>query len=155
MAATVTLATTTLAAPCMAGDKELLLTSLAGVTPGVCLYIDRELIRVIDTSSLPVNWVIARRGIDGTAVTAHGGLAVVTIGNSDQFYDRDPSGAPSVAVPVQPWINVRNGSVWVPQGDEEGPDAAARYWRAITTTYAIGALGVRTATSTPSYTGAS
>lgn len=154
MPATVTLSTTSLAAPCAVNDTQILPASLTGVVPGVCLYVDRELLQVVDPA-LPGGWVKVLRGRFGTATSPHGTNSVVTIARPDQFYDLDPVGAPPVAVPVQPWINLRNGNIWVPQGDEEGPGINARYWRLITTTYAILGLGYRSNTTNPSYSGVS
>ena len=152
MAATVTLATTTLQQPIGPGDTALLPASLSGLLPGIQLYIDAELLHIVDPT-LPGGWVKVLRGRAGTATTAHASSALITIGRADQFYDRNPVGSPQAAEPVQPWINVVNGTIWVPQGDETGPNQA-RYWRQVTTTYGISGLGSRTAVQNPTYAGA-
>lgn len=152
MAATVTLSTTTFTQPVLLGDTQVLPASLTGVTPGVCFYIDRELMRVVDPT-LPGGWVRVLRGQAGTGTTPHGTNVTVTLGRQDQFYDFDPIGMPPPSVPVQPWINLLTGAIWSPQGDEEGSGVNARYWRQITTTYGVGALGVRTATINPTFSG--
>lgn len=152
MSATVTLTTTTLNAPCSASDPTVLPASLTGVTPGVCLYIDRELVTVVDPT-LPGGAVRVLRGRDGTAATPHGSGATVTVGRGDQFYQGDPMGLPLPAVPVLPWINVSNGNIWVPQGDEDGPGINARYWRLITQSYNVIGLGIRSNPINPAFSG--
>lgn len=146
----VTLATTTLAAPMGPGDSSALLTSLTGVIPGMRLYIDRELMAV-DRYGVG-NTVVVRRGISGTASTAHSSSATVTMGTADQFYEQNPQGPPPPQVLVTPWINVVNGTAWTPQGDEDGANLQARWWAQTTITHDTGALGVRTATAAPSTT---
>lgn len=145
MGATVTLSSTTLAQAVNSGDGLIKVTSTAGMTTGMRLFIDRELMTVL---SLGVNpWVNVLRGRDGTAASAHNSLATIWIGRADQFYADDPIGAPAPAFSVSPYINVNNGKVWFAQGDALSP--AVRWWQAQTTTYDVGALGIRTTVVSP------
>lgn len=149
MAATVTLSTTTLKAPASAGATSVNVASTSGITPGLRLWIDRELMAVerLGVSTL----VHVRRGVDGTAAAPHSSAAVVTIGRGDQFYAVDPVGTPPHAIPVSPYINVMTGDVWLAKGDNIGPDGdTGRWWQKVSTSYATGALGVRQSTSDPS-----
>lgn len=148
MAATATLATTTLLANIGAGDSLILLGSTSGVMPGVFLFIDGELTQVLGLGP-SAGWVSVKRGQDGTSTTPHGSNNTVYIGRGDQFYSTDPIGPAPGAEPVSPYINLRNGSIWYASGDETGPSAAARVWRRVTTTPDIGALGVRTSAVVP------
>jgi hypothetical protein len=147
MPATVTLSTTTLAANVGASDNQIKLASTAGVTPGTRLWVDRELMAVVSLGVDP--WVNVSRGVDGTAGSPHNSAATVTIGQAYQFYSSDPVGRPNEAVPVSPYINVRNGTIWYAQGDAVPGDTATRWWQAVTTTYDTGPLGVRTTTMDP------
>ena len=143
----VTLATTTLAALVRPTSTSVSLASAAGVVPGRCLYIDRELLQVTSVAS---TLVTVRRGMSGTATTAHSSSAVVTIGTCDQFYTQDPVGPPPDDVLVTPWINVMTGTQWTAQGDESGPNQQARWWAKTATTRDVGAMGVRTSVSAAS-----
>lgn len=148
MPATVTLSTTTLTYGIDPGAGEIQLDSVSGILPGYRLWIDRELMSVLrlipGSERLQV-----QRGVDGTAAAEHSSSATVTIGTPDQFYSRDPVGAPSSAIPVSPWINVLNGKVWYAQGDSVPDGQTYRWWQEVSQTYGIGALGVRTQTSAP------
>ena len=145
MPATVTLSTTTLQAGVGSGDRQVLVASTSGLTPGVRLFADSELMSVV---SLGVsNWVNVLRGVDGSAAQHHDSGATITIGRADQFHSTDPTGAPPEAIPVSPYINVINGAVWFAQGDANS--AGKRWWQKQTTTYGTGALGVRTSELSP------
>lgn len=145
MAATVTLATTTLTRAVSPSDSDVQLASLTGVVPGLRLYMDRELMTVL---SLGIGTLVnVLRGKDGTITCGHSGGSTVTIGRGDQFYDFDPVGLPPNEVLVSPWINVRNGKWWTAEGDEVGPGLSARYWAETTATRSIGALGARLTTN--------
>ena len=145
MPATVTLSTTTLQGGVEAGDRQVLVASTSGLTSGLRLWIDTELMEVV---SLGVNpWVNVLRGVDGTSAQRHDSGATITIGRADQFYGSDPVGAPPDAVPVSPYINAIEGTVWFAQGDSLG--AGRRWWQKQTATYGAGALGVRTTTLDP------
>lgn len=145
--ATVTLSTTTLTFAVNADDRQIKVASTSGLTPGVRLYLDRELAEVV---SLGVDsWVNVRRGVDGTGSSRHASGATITIGRADQFYASDPVGLPANEVPVSPYINVLTGVHWLPQGDEIGSGRDGRWWQARTTTYSTGSLGVRTTETTP------
>jgi|SRR6185503_1155913 len=147
MPATVTLATTALDAPLDATSKRLKLVSTAGVLPGMSLWIDREL---VDVTRIEVDpWVEVQRGVDGTLATPHVSSSVVYIGNADQFYATDPVGRPIEAIPISPWINVRNGKVWFAQGDVLPNGFGDRWWQEQVITRDVGALGIRTKTFDP------
>jgi len=146
MAATVTLATTTLIADVSPGDTAVQVLSTSGILPGLRLCIDSELMTVVSLGvATSVNVL---RGRDGTAAQFHDTPGLVTIGRGDQFYEQDPVGTPPAIVLVSPWINVRTGTQWTAQGDELG-SGAGRWWQATVTTHDIGPLGVRTLTVTP------
>jgi hypothetical protein len=84
------------------------------------------------------------RGVDGTAAAAHPSGAVVYLGRGDQFFTKDPEGIPPAAIPVSPYINLRNGKVWFALGDTKPDGNAVRWWQAQSVTHAVGPLGVRT-----------
>lgn len=148
--ATVTLATTTFTGTVEPSDNIVNLSSTSGITPDVCLYVDRELIGVVRLTGIG-NQAIVRRGIDGTIASRHATDAPVYIGRADQFYSSDPVGLPPNPPAVYPYINVLTGDLWVAQGDETGADVAGRIWAKITTTLDTGALGIRQrVTTTPS-----
>jgi hypothetical protein len=147
VAATVTLATTTLLANIAASDGQVQLGSTSGVLPGVRLFIDGELMTVLSLGlGTSVN---VQRGHGGTATAAHGSNQTVYIGRADQFYMNDPVGVPPTPELVSPWINTLANRIWLARGDEVGLGAGARWWQQVTTTYDVGALGVRTATQSP------
>lgn len=149
MAALATLTTTTLASSVSSSDTSVNLVSTYGVVPGLFLYCEQELMKVVSLGlGTSVN---VQRGQEGTASQAHASTAVVTIGRGDQFYFSNPVGAaPSVQL-VSPWINVLTGEQWTAQGDETGPSPVL-YWARTQYVHAVGALGVRTTTSEPSST---
>ena len=140
MPATVTLSSTTLATGTGASDKQIKVSSTSGLTAGIRLFIERELMSVV---SLGVGtWVNVLRGVDGTAATAHPIAATAWIGRADQFYQTDPVGRPPMSPPVSPHINVRNGVVWFAQGDA-GPDGLSnRWWQQQEVTHEVGPLGI-------------
>ena len=140
MAALATLTTTTLRTAVSSSESSLCLTSTAGVLPGLYLYLDQELVKVV---SLGLNTCVnVRRGADGTSGAAHASGVTVTLGRGDQFYLSNPVGTPPTEVLVTPWINVLTGEQWTPQGDETGPNVA-RWWAKTEVTRGIGPLGVR------------
>ena len=147
MAATVTLSTTTLSEPVSASAGQIRVASTSGLTAGTRLFVDRELMSVV---SLGVQSLVnVLRGVDGTGSAAHSSSAELTIGNGDQFYSADPIGRPPEAVPVSPYINVITGERFLAQGDELPAGETDRWWQKVETTYAVGALGVRTKTTNP------
>ena len=115
MPATVTLPTTTLGVGVLDKDTLVSLASTSGVFAGIRLFIDGELMKVVSLDVDP--WVRVIRGVDGTSAAPHPSTATVYIGRGDQFYQNDPVGRPPAAIPVSPYINVINGSVWFAQGD--------------------------------------
>jgi hypothetical protein len=147
MPATVTLSTTTLQQTAGASDSQIKVESTSGMFPGTRLWIDRELMTVVSLGVSP--WVNVLRGVDGTSAQAHSSLSTVTIGRGDQFYSIDPVGRPFDAISVSPYINVLTGDVWLAQGDAQPDGTAVRWWQKVTTTYGVGALGVRTTTQDP------
>lgn len=148
--ATVTLSSTTFSQTVEPGDSKVIFASTSGLSPGVCVFADRELMRIERLTGLG-NEAVVRRGIDGTVSSRHATNATVYIGRGDQFYHQDPMGLPPIVMLVYPYINVRTGVLWVAQGDEDGPGNAARIWAPVTVAMAAGALGVSTVTvTTPS-----
>jgi hypothetical protein len=148
MAALATLATTTLSTAVEPNDSAVILASLEGITPGLRLYVDQELMGV---RSIGIGTTVhVFRGVDGTATTRHASSRTVTIGRADQFYDHDPIGPPPAQLLVTPWINVLTGAQWTAQGDETGADAAGRWWAKTEHTHGVGSLGVRTTTAAAS-----
>lgn len=149
MPATVTLGTTTLVSPAGQGDAQITVASTSGLFIGTLLFVDRELMAV---SGFGVGTQVnVRRGVDGTMATPHASGSTLYIGRADQFYDVTPEGIPPAVIPVSPYINVRTGVVWFALGDTT-PSATGtqfRFWQPQTVTYDVGALGVRTATLTP------
>ena len=147
MAATVTLATTTLTTGLNPSETVICVADLAGIRPGLYLFAGRELMVVRSTG--PSLCVKVGRGVAGTAATDHSSSEVVTIGTPDQFYQSDPVGRPSEATQVAPWINAKNGKVWYAQGDAQPTGLTFRWWQDVTTSYSIGALGIRATDAAP------
>ncbi len=147
MQATFTLATTGFSLPVKTIDTRLILTSTSGVVPGVFLFANRELMRVQYLTGVG-NEVVVLRGRDGTETRAHGTGETIYIAQGYQLYEQDPQGLAPLNAFVNPHINVRNGTVWVIQGDDEGGGTQARSWQQVTTTQTIGPLGVRVNTTT-------
>lgn len=141
MPATVTLSTTTLVNPANRGESQIKVASTSGLTSGVRLFVDKELMSVVSLGVSP--WVNVRRGVDGTAAQDHDSSATVYVGDASSFYSFDPQGAPPEAILVSPWINVRTGDVWFAQGDVMPTGATYRWWQKQTVTPSIGALGKR------------
>lgn len=142
---TVTLAQTTLANGVDAESTRVKVGSSAGLTPGVCLWMDTELMSVVSlgvTDSLGT-WVNVRRGVGGSIGQSHSQAIPVTIGNANQFYQTDPVGRPPAAPEVSPWINTVNGKTWIAVGDS-ATNNNVRYWTEQVNTHGIGAFGVRT-----------
>lgn len=127
------------------------LTTANYVVKGLGLWMDQELMQVLESLSDPVGVRFrVKRGVGGSQAQRHASTATVTIGNMNQFYSHDPKGRPRDVVLVSPWINSSNGKVFLPQGDGS-PDIAIRWWQDVTNTYGIGPLGVRTTVSSPGY----
>ena len=140
--ATVNLASTTFTQPVAAGDTILYLASTSGIFPGVFLFANREAMKVEYISGVN-SGVKVRRGVAGTATRVHSPLETVYIALGSQLYEQDPQGVPSAGVYVSPHINVLNGNVWVPTGDETQDGSQARMWQLVTSSPGAGALGVR------------
>ena len=151
MPATVTLSSTQLVYGLSPSDGMVTLVSATGITPGLRLVMDRELMTVLGpgvnaSGGFTFNVL---RGRDGTMAQLHDSGITVWVGSGVQFYDQDPEGAPPEVILVSHWINVRNGRVWFAQGDDLPNGKAYRWWQQQATTYDVGALGVRTATLSP------
>ena len=148
MPATVTLASTTLAAELLPGDRLVKLAAppTNGIITGTCLFIENELVSVV-AADVPASGVVVLRGQGGTTASYHEPGATVYIGTADQFYRTDPTGSPGEVIPVSPWINVVGGSIWFAQGDPL--TGQYRWWQRQTMTPGIGPLGVRTRTYDP------
>jgi hypothetical protein len=147
MPATVTLSTSTLTVGVNASDTQLTVASISGLTIGRRLFCEGELMSVVGFGvGTQVN---VGRGVDGTVGAPHDAGTVFFVARPDQFYSVDPKGRPPAAIPVSPYINVLNGTVWFAQGDATPSGTANRWWQAQTTTYGTGSLGVRTVSSTP------
>lgn len=145
MPATVTLNSTTLSEAIGAADGSVKLASVSDVFPGYFLYVDGELMRVISVG-IGTN-VNVTRGVGGTGGVPHVSGLTVYIGQGHQFYHRDPVGRPNLAIPVSPYINLANGSVWFARGD--ATDSGNRWWQEQTVTREVGALGVVTTSLDP------
>lgn len=59
--------------------------------------------------------VSVRRGVDGTVQQSHKTAEVVFWGDSDRFQQSDPpyGSCTTATMLARPWINVRNGNVWL------------------------------------------
>jgi hypothetical protein len=147
MPARVNLATTTLAATLDAKSQFVKLASTSGVRPGMCLFLDGELTKVISLDVDP--WVRVLRGQDGSKAITHSSGVAVYAGDGGQFYQYDPVGRPPETFEVSPWINVQNGAVWFAQGDNDPVGLADRWWQLQTTSYDQGPLGIRVKTLNP------
>ena len=154
MPATVTLSTLVLAERVGASDLALKVVSTAGLPistdttstykvaiGGLRCYVGGELMDVVSLGT--GSTVNVRRGVDGTAATPHASGETIYYGRPDQFYDQDPQGAPSEAIPVSPWINAVAGRVWFAQGDTQPNGLERRWWQQQQITYSIGSLGER------------
>lgn len=147
MAAIETLAQTTLALTVAARDGRIKLTSTANVVPGLFVWFDGELSKVLTVEAQ--NWVTVQRGQGGSPARMHVGGVTAYIGRGDQFYSTDPVGRPPDQIRVSPHINTMNGSVWFSQGDMEPAGQGDRWWQKQAITRTIGALGVRVTTADP------
>jgi hypothetical protein len=124
----------------------VLLDSISGVLPKTCLYVDRELMSVI---SLGVGKEVnVRRGVAGTGASKHSPATYVVTGRQDQFRSSDPLGSPSNEAPIQPWINVETGRIWLQEGDELGNNL--HYWQEVSLSHVAGVLGFTGVSFTPS-----
>lgn len=146
--ATETLATVTLNLTVTQGERHWALSSMSGVVPGMRLYVGQELAAVEQINQPVSGVVVVRRGVDGTIATAHPAGSSLYLGRGDQFYQTDPLGTPPNPILVYPWINAVSGVIWGVTGDESGVGTLARVWTPFTTVPNIGALGVRTVTTT-------
>lgn len=147
MPARVTLATTTLDGPIDDHTSLIKLASTSGVRPGLCLYFDGELTKVVSLEVAP--WVRVLRGQEGSRAIPHASSVVVYIGDGSQFYQTNPYGRPPETFEVSPWINVHTGAIWFAQGDNDPVGLADRWWQQQGVIYDQGPLGIRVKTFTP------
>lgn len=147
MQATYTLTTTTFTAPVGASDTQVNLGSTSGITPGVFLFANRELLKVVRLTGIG-NMAVVLRGQEGTSSVAHGTGETVYLAQGYQLFAVDPVGLPVGATLANPYINVANGIVWAIQGDDIGAGIGARSWQPVTTTQTAGDFGVRVTTTT-------
>lgn len=147
MQSTFTLATTTFATPVRAGDNFINLASTTGIIPGIFLFANREVMKVEFLTGIGNNAKVLR-GLEGTETRAHSMADTIYIAPGYQLFETDPTGLPPAATFVNPHINVKNGIVWVVQGDDVGGGTANRTWQQVTSTQTIGSLGVRVDTVT-------
>lgn len=142
--ATVSLNTTSFAVTVEPSDQIITFADTTNLSSTnatqLCVYVDNELIRLVRPTT-GSQWAV-RRGIGGTAASRHATNVVVWIGRADQFYDTDPIGLPLNEIAVYPYINVLNGSIWVPEGDETASGLQARIWSKVTRSIDPGALGI-------------
>jgi hypothetical protein len=143
----VTLSTTTLSEGVGRSNGAVKVASTSGLTPGIRLFIEGELMEVVSLGIDP--WVNVLRGRDGTAGTEHDSGATIYIGRADQFYSIDPVGSPSEVISVSPYINTTNGSIWFAQGNSSPRNEVRRWWQKQSVTFGQGALGRRTRTYDP------
>lgn len=123
------------------GGRHLHLLSDPGIRDGDWAYLNGEVMRITDISRSPTFGVA--RGEAGTACMTHVAGETGYVGNPSLFRNTDPRGLPPAFPVSDPWINVRDNRVWIPQGDEVGPGASARYWQLqVIGPRTSGALGV-------------
>lgn len=151
MPATVTLSGTLLDQPVDASSSRIKLqrTNSVGAFPGIYLFVDRELMKLVSFAPSGGGWCNVLRGVSGTSGAPHDSGAAVFVGRGDQFYSTDPVGAPPEAIPVSPYINVINGTIWFAQGDSEPTGRTYRWWQPLTIGIKPGALGFLTADVNP------
>ena len=157
MAATTTLSSTTLMAPAEVGDTAVCVASTTGITPGLQLFVDQELMSVVSVglASLGGTLVNVLRGRGATGTQRHSNGATVWLAQGYQTYSQDPIGAPGEIVEVTPYINTQNGTMWIPQGDDapslsgNNTSPSVRWWQQVTPTHGITSLGVRTSSTDP------
>ena len=132
MAASESLGTLYLAARCSRGDTEVLVDSISGLRPGSCVYFDGELMQItgFGVSTAIGNALKVRRGVEGTATHDHAAATPGAYGRGDQFHDRNP---PAMTAPdeprVNPWINVKDGRVFVLDGNALGN--GRHFWKEV------------------------
>jgi len=106
------LTSTTLSFACSSADTLLTLASVSGVVPGVLLSIDSEILQVATLTGVSTQ-VRVRRGVNGTASTAHAAAATVYVGVPADF-----------AIPAQDIVVAPSGSVLTGQGPGAPPSYA-------------------------------
>ena len=105
------LTNTTLAAALTTSADVCKLTSASGVAVGNFLYVDHECLFVTAINGV---YISIRRGVAGTAASAHISGARIWTGTPDQIYACDPpSASAAAAVSVTPWINQYTGDHFV------------------------------------------
>ena len=146
MPATYTLTSTSLASDARRDDSIVSVASTSGLTTGIRLFVDDELMNVV---GLVPDGVRVLRGVDGTRAAHHDSGSVVWVGSADKFYTVDPQGDPREVVLVSPHINIRTGAVWFAKGDTAPNGKVYRWWQKQAPVFSQGALGGRTMTLDP------
>jgi len=144
MAATTTLGVTSLESPISENETQVKVASTSGITAGMRLYADRELMSVVSPGPAGTSTFIVRRGVDGTLATKHTAAVPVFVGSGECFFSTDPQGTPPYASLVLPYINVRSGDIFVPQGDTDPKTSQSRWWQKMVFSFDHGTLGYRT-----------
>lgn len=115
MAATYTLSSTTLPVAITADATHIKVASVANIVKGQWLVSQFEAMQVerVDGAETPYPKVLVTRGVGGSFATAQPANTTVYIGTGDQFYQKDPIGAPAAPPLVLPYINtsVADGGV--------------------------------------------
>ena len=145
MPATVTLTTATMTSAVGVTGNRLVVSSTAGMVPGIRLFIEGELMAVVGSNGV----VDVKRGVDGTAAAPHSAGATIYIGRADQFYQGPPVGIPAAVIEVSPYIDTLSGAVWFAQGDPSSPGTSSRYWQQQTVTRTAISMGFRSSTLDP------
>lgn len=148
--ATLTLGSVTLAQSCAAGESPVKFSSATGLTPGVRVFADAELMAITSQGLTDTTgtWFEVRRGVDGTSSSAHSGSITCRYGSADSFYANDPVGAPGPSVPVLPYINVLTGWYWQAMGDDQ--EGGRRWWARQLNEHSAGPLGINAETAVTS-----
>lgn len=134
----------TLAEPILSTDGRLVkLSSITNVRKDDYLVVVTngrlEAMAVLDATSNPVR---VMRGVAGTAPSRYVRGATVYTGAPNLFHSADPHGIPLGAPVSNPYINLRDGRIWVAQGDAVGAGVNGRWWQLQSSVYAPGALGI-------------
>ena len=111
MSATTSLGLTALAYPVGKSDSQITVASTTGITAGMRLFIDRELMSVVGPGPAGTKVFDVRRGVDGTTASRHDAASPMFIGAGEHFYTVDPQGMPPNAALVNPYVNIRTGDV--------------------------------------------
>src|SRR5579872_2986599 len=106
-----TLISTTTAQAVSASAQGIPVASASGITAGMDIYIDRELMAV---NSVSGKTLIVTRGVQGAAEAHMSGVSVLA-GQPQWFYNVDASGSCS-STAATPYVNVSDGLQFTCQG---------------------------------------